>query len=172
MCCPTCAAFQLFLMAELFRKRNVHYPKQHKGPPTLPADAAEGPHSHANYHWFPFWNVNLWVGYAYGSQTASFLYHSNASVAANANKVIGFTWSPSSNPCLSSGCRSTRIEADRPDPAETEPHCSGHPHSGGSQTKRRQVNCKVSALRQKKASCICCCNPYACLWWTSKKNSH
>lgn len=40
--------------------------------------------------------------------------------------------------------RSARAEAGRPNPAEAEPHGSDHLHTGGGQTKRRQVHDKVS----------------------------
>lgn len=45
------------------------------------------------------------------------------------------------------GSRSTRAEADRPDPAQTDPHCSHHLHTRGGQTERRQVDDKVGEGR-------------------------
>lgn len=60
-------------------------------------------------------------------------------------------WHP--HTVFSCGCRSTRAEADRPDPAQTESHCSDNVYTRGGQTKCRQVNNKVGDIRRKKASC-------------------
>lgn len=57
---------------------------------------------------------------------------------------------PHSLPCVCA-YRSARAEADRPDPAETESHCSDHLHTGGGQTKCRQVNDKVGD--RQRVSC-------------------
>ena len=53
-------------------------------------------------------------------------------------------WRPHTCLCLCvRASRSARAQAHRPDPGQAGSHCSGHLHTGGSQTERRQFHVKV-----------------------------
>lgn len=111
-----------------------------KGPPGW---CSWGVHSHANHHWFPFRTSICRAGVRIADMgPASFIPIKRVCSVRREWRLQGGVLTP-----CSCGYRSARAEADRPDPAQTDPHCSDHLHTGGGQTKRRQVNDKVGDRR-------------------------
>lgn len=140
MCCPTSAASFFLGCWQNYLESEMSTMQTNKGPPGW---CSWGVHSHANHHWFPFRTSICRAGVRVADMgPASFIPIKRVCSVRREWRLQGGVLTP-----CSCGYRSARAEADRPDPAQTDPHCSDHLHTGGGQTKRRQVNDKVGDRR-------------------------